>query len=75
MSATHKIQLLQGDEPFTNAGEPIGISIFDFWQYELSNVYNMYPRIAEFLVGKALGLDMPSNSQYWTLWDVDYTPN
>lgn len=75
MSATHKIRLLQGDEPFTNAGEPIGITVFDFWQYELSNVYNMYPRIAEFLVGKALGLDMPSNSQYWTLWDVDYTPN
>ena len=43
MSATHKIQLLQGDEPFTNAGEPIGITIFDFWQYELSNVYNISP--------------------------------
>lgn len=42
MSATHKIQLLQGDEPFTNAGEPIGITIFDFWQYELSNKMNCY---------------------------------
>lgn len=74
MSATHKIKLLKGEEPFTNNGVPINLTIQDFWQYESSNIYNLQPRIAEFLVGKALGLEAPTNSQYWTLWDIDYVP-
>ena len=32
----------------------------------------MQEYIAEFLVGKALGLEEPCNRDGWTLWDIDY---
>lgn len=75
MSATHKIQLRKGKEPFVDNGKPVGLTLLDYWQYQHSNIFNNYDSIAEFLVGKALGLQAPTNKQYWTLWDIDYCPD
>ncbi|MEE0235275.1 MAG: hypothetical protein UD961_03840 [Bacteroidales bacterium] len=58
--------------PFVTDGQPLGISMLDFWKYQYSNIYDMQEYIAEFLVGKALGLNEPCNRDGWTLWDIDY---
>lgn len=44
----------------------------DFWEYQYTNVWDMQEYIAEFLVGKALGIDHPMNTDGWTLYDLEY---
>ena len=58
--------------PFVNGNESLGINMLDFWKYQYSNIYDMQEYIAEFIVGKALGIDEPMNRDGWTLWDIDY---
>ena len=58
--------------PFVNGGESLGMTMLDFWKYQYSNIYDMQEYIAEFIVGKALGIDEPMNRDGWTLWDIDY---
>ena len=58
--------------PFVNGNESLGITMLDFWKYQYSNIYDMQEYIAEFIVGKALGIDEPMNRDGWTLWDIDY---
>ena len=58
--------------PFVNCGESLGITMLDFWKYQYSNIYDMQEYIAEFIVGKALGINEPMNRDGWTLWDIDY---
>ena len=58
--------------PFVNGGESLGITMLDFWKYQYSNIYDMQEYIAEFIVGKALGISEPMNRDGWTLWDIDY---
>ena len=58
--------------PFVNGGESLGITMLDFWKYQYSNIYDMQEYIAEFIVGKALGINEPMNRDGWTLWDIDY---
>ena len=57
---------------FVNGNESLGITMLDFWKYQYSNIYDMQEYIAEFIVGKALGIDEPMNRDGWTLWDIDY---
>ena len=64
--------IINENTPFVTDGQPLGLSMLDFWKYQYSNIYDMQEYIAEFLVGKALGLDEPYNRDGWTLWDIDY---
>jgi hypothetical protein len=63
---------ITANTPFVNGGKSLGMTMLDFWKYQYSNIYDMQEYIAEFLVGKALGLDEPCNRDGWTLWDIDY---
>ena len=58
--------------PFVNGNKSLGITMLDFWKYQYSNIYDMQEYIAEFIVGKALGINEPMNRDGWTLWDIDY---
>lgn len=66
------METIIGETPFTDNGNPIGLTIGDFWQYQFSNIYDLQDHIAEFLVGKALGLTHAHNRDGWTLWDINY---
>lgn len=57
---------------FVNGDESLGITMLDFWKYQYSNIYDMQEYIAEFIVGKALGINEPMNRDGWTLWDINY---
>ena len=67
-----KISLLSGHENFTDNGNPIGLSVYDFWRFQYSNLWDMQEYIAEFLVAKVLELEVPQNCNGWTLWDILY---
>ena len=57
---------------FVNGGESLGLTMLDFWKYQYGNIYDMQEYIAEFIVGKALGIKEPMNWDGWTLWDIDF---
>jgi len=65
-------QLLSGQEQFTLGGNPIGFSVLDFWAFQHSNIWDVQEEIAEFIVAKALGQEVPYNKNGWTLWDMNY---
>ena len=65
-------QLLTGQEQFTLDGNSIGFSVLDFWAFQYSNMWDAQEEIAEFIVAKALGQEMPYNKNGWTLWDMNY---
>ena len=62
-----------GQEEFTDNGNPIGVSVLDFWQFSYSEL-NSDPRddIAEYLVSISLGELEPYNKRNWTLFDILY---
>ena len=47
-------------------GKTLGITMLDFWKYQYSNIYDIQEYIAEFIVGKALGINEPCNRDGWT---------
>lgn len=57
---------------FTSNGESIGLTMLDFWKYQYSNIFDLQENIAEFIVGKALGLTEPCNRNGWSLFDIFY---
>lgn len=59
-----------GQERFSKQGVSIGLTIFDFWQFQFSNIYDLQEHIAEFLVAKALDIDKPYNRSGWTPFDI-----
>lgn len=65
-------KLLNGDEQFRDDGEPLGMTVRDFWSFQFSNILHDPDEIAEFLVAKALGMNEPCNKEYWTLCDIQY---
>ena len=65
-------RVFTGDESFSAAGQPVGLSVRDFWSFQFSNVWDMQEEIAEFIVAKALGQDLAYNKNGWTLWDITY---
>lgn len=58
--------------PFVSEGKSLGLTMLDFWRYQYSNIFDLQDSIAEFIVGKALGIDEPTNRDGWTLYDIDY---
>ena len=61
-----------GNEPFKEGNQDLGFNVLDFWRYAYSNLIDIEPEIAEFLVGHALGLERPTNKVYWTPFDIQY---
>ena len=66
------MNMVSENTPFVLDGKPLGMNMLDFWKYQYSNIYDMQEYIAEFIVGKALGLNEPCNRDGWTLYDIDY---
>lgn len=66
------ICFLTGKEQFTINGESIGYSVEDYWRFQFSNIWDAQEEVAEFIVSKALGIDIPRNKNGWTLWDINY---
>ena len=64
--------LLTGDERFTNNGEEVELKLLDFWRFQYSNVWDLQGDIAEFIVAKALEIEVPYNRNGWSLYDIDY---
>lgn len=63
---------ITGKTPFTSSGKELGFTMSDFWEYQYTNIWDMQEYIAEFLVGKALRIDHPMNTDGWTLYDLEY---
>lgn len=63
---------LTGNERFRYNGKDLDLNILEFWQYKFSEIYDRQDEIAEYIVEKALGLKKSQNTEYWTLWDIDY---
>jgi hypothetical protein len=57
-----------GDEAFTAGGAAAGLQLMEFWRWALSDLVTNANRglLAEFLVARALGLEMPVRN----LWDA-----
>lgn len=66
------MELLTGKEEFNHNGKSAGFKMLDFWQFAFSSIYDIQGEIAEFVVAKALGIDVPHNKELWTLYDIDY---
>ena len=51
-----------GNEKFVSNGKELDITVLDFWRFSYSDL-NSDPRdyLAEFLVSKALGINIPYN--------------
>lgn len=63
---------LTGAEPLTDRGAPLGGSVLDFWQWSASDLVSNTARgaLAEFLVARALGLDIGARDS-WGTYDLD----
>jgi len=69
---TNEYKKLTGPEAFTNAGDPIGLDVYDFWRWHYCDRFDLQDKIAEYLVAKALGRTEADNVGSWTLYDIDY---
>ena len=72
MRVENEPMVLTGKESFTNGGNPVGLTVTDFWSFQYSNIDHDPEYVAEFLVAKALGKSVRDNGQSWTLYDIDY---
>lgn len=63
---------LTGDEHFTYKGEITEMSMLEFWRWHFSEIFDLQSKIAEYIVGKALGLKEAENVGVWTLYDMMY---
>ena len=64
------MEILTGKENFELNGKSVGFNMLDFWKFEFSNIYDMQDEISEFIVAKALEIDVPYNKEMWTLYDI-----
>ena len=57
---------------FTDGGRPLRYTALDYWRFQFSYFWDMQKEIAEFLVAKALDLELPHNKNGWTPFDIRY---
>jgi hypothetical protein len=69
-----KVKRLSGTEPFHCGGDPLSLSVLNFWQWASSNIAanNLRGHLAEFLVASDLGLAGETRSE-WDTCDI-WTP-
>ena len=65
-------ELMSGKEQFTIHGKKTNMSMLEMWRMKYSNIYDIHDSIAEYIVAKALGKEKLDNTDYWTLYDIDY---
>ena len=67
-------QLLQGNEHFYNYDTESSFSIIDFWSWSSSDFTGNTLRgvLAEFLVAKALSVELNEPRKEWTAYDISY---
>jgi hypothetical protein len=63
-----------GDEQFVVEGRPAGFDLLEFWRWSASDLVDNTARgvLAEFVVAKALGIDVTSPRVGWATWDLDW---
>lgn len=61
-----------GDECFTLKGKDTDLTMLEFWRWHFSEIFDLQSKIAEYIVGKALGLKEAQNVGEWTLFDMEY---
>jgi hypothetical protein len=62
-----------GTEAFASAGAPAGFNLLEFWQWSASDLVNNTSRgvLAEFIVAKALDVDISGARMGWARWDLE----
>ncbi len=67
-------QLKTGNEHFLFNGFPTGYLLNDFWSWQASDLLNNTLRgaLAEFIVAKALGIEINSPREDWSEYDLNY---
>lgn len=73
-TSTFEYKKLTGNEQFFDKnGQPIpGLTMNEFWKYQYSNIWDIQPDIAEWLVGRAPNVETPTNRSGWSLYDIEY---
>ena len=66
------VPLLDPNKQLTDNGKPLGFSALDYWRFQFSNIWDIQEEVAEFIVAKALGLELPHNKNGWTPYDIKY---
>ena len=61
-----------GNECFTFKGKDTDLTMLEFWRWHFSEIFDLQSKIAEYIVGKALGLKEAQNVGVWTLFDIMY---
>jgi hypothetical protein len=61
-----------GDEPLTAAGQPIGLTLADYWAWRLSDLLDNLERgaLAEYIVATGLGVPTAGVRVPWAVWDL-----
>lgn len=72
MVTSRRVRLLDGTERFTDDEGRDVASVLDFWRWSSSDLVGNSLRgvLAEFLVGRALGVDPRSVRVEWDAWDL-----
>ena len=75
MDSSRRVRLLDGTEKFTDDEGRDVASVLDFWSWSSSDLVGNSLRgvLAEFLVGRALGVDPRSVRVEWDAWDMVLT--
>jgi hypothetical protein len=62
-----------GSESFCVSGQPAGFDLLEFWQWSASDLVDNTTRgvLAEFIVAKALGIDVRAVRVGWAPWDLE----
>ena len=66
------VPLMNPNKPLTDNGKPLGITALDYWRFQFSNIWDAQEEVAEFIVAKALGRELPFNKNGWTPYDIPY---
>lgn len=62
----------QGTERFNARGQDLGFELLDFWRWSASDLVENKARgiLAEYLVARALGIDLPDVRDGWAAYDL-----
>lgn len=68
-----RIERKTGSESFCLSGQPAGFNLLEFWQWSTSDLVDNTTRgvLAEFIVAKALGIDVRPGRVGWAPWDLE----
>lgn len=68
------LTLKDGSEKFTFGSQPAGFDVLEFWRWSASDLVDNTSRgvLAEYVVAKALGLDVARPREGWATWDLTW---